>query len=78
MVTFPKTSESKQIRNFHEELSAVVDIAIAKPVQIAVWIEREAWIEILEVAVVAEIDCRAGVKQVGEEQVSLKILGGLQ
>ena len=78
MVTFPKTSKSKQIRNFHEQLAAVVDIAIAKPVQIAVWIEREAWIEILEIAVIAEIDRGARMEQVREENVGVEILGGLQ
>ena len=78
MVTFPKTSESEQIRNFHEELAAVVDIAVAKPVQIAVWIKREAWIEILEIAVVAEIDCRARMEQIREENVGVEILRGLQ
>ena len=78
MVTFPKTSESKQIGNFHEDLSAVVDVAVTKPVQVAVWIKGEARIEILEIAVVAEINCRARMEQVGEENVGVEILRGLQ
>jgi hypothetical protein len=78
MVTSRGISESEQIRNLHEDLATVVDISITKPVQVAVCIERKARIEILQIAVVTKIDRRAGVEQIGEEDIGVEILGGLQ
>ena len=78
MVTSPKTSESKQIRNFHKQLATVVDVAILEAGKITVLVGAEAWIEILEIAVIAEVDRGAGVEQVGEEHIGVEILGGLQ
>ena len=69
--------KAKQIRDFHKKLPAIVDVAIAKAIQVSAWIKRQAGIDILQVAVVTEIDRSTRVKQIGEENVGVEILRGL-
>ena len=73
-----KPLEAEQVRDFNKYLAAIVNVVVAKPVQVAAWIKRQTRIEVLQIAVVTEIDRRARMEQVGEEDIRVEIFGGLQ
>jgi len=83
-----RPSETEEITRFHEELTAVVQIAGAAGedglVGIAAF-RRAEWIRgahdvivILQVVVPADVDNGAGMRQPGEQALRLHLLGALQ
>src|SRR5579871_5502234 len=72
----PRQSSLKpeQIRDFHEELPAIVDVAVAGAQQIAVDIKAQWQGQVLQVAVVADVDRGIGVHQVGNEEIGIELL----
>src|SRR5712691_9636244 len=70
-----KISEAKQIADFHEEQLIV---AVSRTALLKNRGSRNRLIkrQVVESAVVAEIDCGAGMQQVGEQNVGRKLLGG--
>ncbi len=71
-------SEAEKVRNLHEKLAAVVGGQAAGAQKISAGVEAEGRIEILQVAVIAHVDDRTGVEQVGNQKIEVEVLGGLQ
>ncbi len=70
-------SEAKQIRRLYEQSPSVVSHAAAvQQVTIHIIPERQQYI--FQIAVVAYIKRRAGMHQVGDQKVSIEILGGFK
>jgi hypothetical protein len=74
----------ENVRNLHKDLSPIVDERIPSPQQPIRRLSRSArktrtcslqgWIKVLQIAVVARVDCRAGIQQVGEQHITVKAL----
>src|ERR1700676_4763942 len=70
-----QASKPEQIRQFHEKLPAVVDVALRRiqsrhPRRI----RHKVWIQILEVAVVADINRSPRMHQISEQEVGVELL----
>src|SRR5437588_256109 len=74
----PHVLETEQVRDLDEELAAVVEKRVASTEEAAVGSEKEVVIEILKVAVVADVDRGAGVEKVGDKKIGVEVLGGRQ
>src|SRR5258708_27440316 len=72
-----KGSIPEQIRHLHKEYPAIVDERTAGA-QKAVRGVGEGAIEVLHIAVVADVNRRPGMHQVSEKNVSVEVLGVLQ
>src|ERR1700752_3655230 len=62
--------EAEKVGRLHEELAAIVDVVIRCGEQ-AGRSRNQPTIEVLEVAVVANINCRARMHEVGDEKVGI-------
>src|SRR5467141_1515587 len=71
-------SKAEEIRDFDENLAAIIQEAIGNVEEVAVGILAEAGIEILQVAVVTNVDGGARMEKVGEEQVGIEVFGRLE
>jgi len=71
-------SKAEEIRDFDENLAAVIQEAIGNVEEVAVGILAEAGIEILQVAVVTDIYGGAGMEEVREEQIGVEVFGRLE
>src|SRR5437660_9707836 len=70
--------ETEQVRDLDEELAAVVEKRVAGTEEAAVGSEKEVVIEILKVAVVADVNRGAGVERVGNKKIGVEVLAGGQ
>src|SRR5260370_34506058 len=70
-------SEPQQVRNLHEELPAVIHEIVPRRQQ-AGWCRYEAPVQVLEVAVVPNVDRSAGMQQISDQEVGIEVLGGRQ
>ncbi len=68
----PAPSEPKLVGQLHEKLAAVVQEAAACPQQAGAN-RRERRVEVLEVAVITDVHRCAGVQQVGDQEVCVKV-----
>lgn len=71
-------SESKQVGNFHEKLTAVIDKRVACANQVAIRVKRKIVIQVLQVAVIAHIHGSSRVDEVRDKKIRIEILGGRQ
>src|SRR6266852_2786480 len=71
-------SKAEEIRDFDENLAAIIQEAIGNVEEVAVGILAEAGIEILQVAVVTDIYGGAGMEEVREEQIGVEVFGRLE
>jgi hypothetical protein len=72
---------AEQVGNLHEQRSAIVQITSVQAQKILIGIDRidpERAIKILQIAVVSHVNCRAGMGQVGQQKIEIKLLRGLQ
>ena len=68
----------KKLAAVVEEAGVVMEQADAIGIALASDAHAEAGINVLQIAVVPGIDGRAGMDQVGQEEVKIHVLGGLQ
>ena len=68
-------SKPKQVGNFHEKLTAVVDERVAGANQVAIRVESKIVIQVLQVAVVAHINGGSGVDEVRDKKISIEVFG---
>lgn len=68
--------EAQKVGHLHKELAAIVDEAIAGAQEIVVGIHAEVGIQVLDVAVVADVNRRARMNKVSDEKVGIEILRG--
>src|SRR5215470_7275838 len=73
-----KALKTKQVGSLDKDLPTVIDVVVPQAIQVAAGIKGQAGIEILKIAVVAEIDGCTRVEQVGKEHVCVEILRRLQ
>src|SRR5271156_5526278 len=67
--------EAELVRHFHEKLPAVVDIALRRVQSSQTgWIRDQRVVQVLQVAVIAYIDRRARMHQVGEQEIGVELL----
>src|SRR5229473_175753 len=71
-------SKAEEIRNFDENLAAIIQEAIGNVEEIAVGILGEAGIEILQVAVVTNVDSGTRMEKIGEENVGVEVFSRLE
>ena len=67
-------SKPKQVGNFHEKLTAIVDERVACANQVAIRVKRKIVIQVLKVAVIADIHCGSRVDQVRNQKISIQVL----
>src|SRR5262249_9782476 len=67
-------SEAEQIRRLRKELSPIVDVIVRRREQPGGGRDQAA-VEVLQIAVVSHIDCRARMHQVGNQKVRVDVLG---
>src|SRR5262249_40631327 len=68
---------SKQIRDLDKNLSSVIDESAA-PAQQAICGSQQRRIQVLQVAVVADVDGSSWVNHIAEQYVAVKLLAALQ
>ena len=73
-----KALKTKQVGSLDKDLPTVIDVVVPQAIQVAAGIKGQAGIEILKIAVIAEIDCCAWMKQVSEENIGVEIFRRLQ
>src|SRR5947209_6039229 len=73
-LTSPAFSEAQQIGHFYEELPAVVHETVWRCEQ-AIYPRKQAAVQVLQVAVVSDIDGGAGMHKIGDEEVGIEVLG---
>ncbi len=71
---FSLFSKPKQVRNFHEELPAVVDEGVSRADQVSVEVKSQIVIQVLQVAVIADIHCSAGVDEIRDKKIRIQVL----
>ena len=72
-------SEPEQVRQLHKKCSPVVNEAPTRVVQeIAAGVRGQWQTQILQIAVVANIQSRVGMYEVGEEEIGVEVFGALQ
>ena len=75
MGSYQLCSEPEEIRHFYKELPAVIDVTLG-PIKSRqprrVW--HQAMIQILQIAVVPNINCSTRVHEVGDEEVGVELL----
>jgi len=71
-------SKAEEIRDFDENLAAIIQKAIGNMEEVAVGILRESGIKVLQVRIVTDVDGSAGVEKIGEQQVGVEVLGRLE
>src|ERR1700730_3019122 len=70
-----QASKPEQIRHFHEKLAAVVDVAFRRiQSRQPGGIRHESVIQVLEVAVVADINRSPRMHQISEQEVGVELL----
>ena len=68
----------QQIRNLDKELPSIVQEAILRAKQVSVRVELKRPVEVLQVAVVADVDGCPRMQEVSQQDVRVKALRGLQ
>src|SRR5437879_7862415 len=68
------TSKPKEVGHLHEKLPAVVDEGVSRADQVSVGIESQAVIQVLKVAVIADIYCGAGVDEIRDKKIRIQVL----
>jgi hypothetical protein len=71
-------SKAEEIGDFDENLPAIIQKSIGNVEQVTVGILAEAGIEILEVAVVTEVDGGTRMEKIREEHVGVEVFGRLE
>jgi len=57
---FRSSVQKRTDRKFSRDLAAVIEITILEATEIAVLVKGKAWVEVLKIAVVTEVDRGAG------------------
>ena len=75
----PFALKPKQVRSLHEEVPAVVEQRSAFGVtQLSIDVGPQRQQHILQIAVVADVDRRAWVHEISDQEIGVEVLYGLQ
>src|ERR1700716_2885550 len=66
--------EAELIRHLHEKLAAVIDVSLGR---IEYACSRD-YVQNLQIAVVSDVDCRAGMHQIGDQEIGVKLFRSWQ
>src|ERR1700746_2334212 len=70
--------KTEQVRHLHKEQTPVVDQLIAGAHQASRRRRQQGRVDILQIAVVADVNRRSRMNQIGDQKVAVELLGGGQ